>query len=46
MLVERPDKVKNIKIDWVGLHCSDFIIGYGLDYDQFGRNFPAIYQKI
>lgn len=33
VLVERPDKVKNVKIDWVGLYCSDFIIGYGLDYD-------------
>jgi hypoxanthine phosphoribosyltransferase len=46
VLVDRPDKIKNYKIDWIGLQCSDFIIGYGLDFDQFGRNFPAIYQKI
>ena len=46
VLVNRPDKPKNFTIDWIGLNCSDFIIGYGLDYDQFGRNFPAIYQKV
>lgn len=46
VLVNRPDKPKNFTIDWIGLECSDFIVGYGLDYDQFGRTFPAIYQKI
>ena len=46
VLVNRPDKPKNFTIDWIGLNCADFIIGYGLDYDQFGRNFPAIYQKV
>jgi hypoxanthine phosphoribosyltransferase len=46
VLVNRPDKPKIFPIDWIGLECSDFIIGYGLDYDQFGRTFPAIYQKV
>jgi hypoxanthine phosphoribosyltransferase len=22
---------------------NDFIVGYGLDYDGFGRNYPDIY---
>lgn len=46
VLVNRPDKPKDFPIDWIGLECSDFIVGYGLDYNQFGRTFPAIYQKI
>jgi hypoxanthine-guanine phosphoribosyltransferase len=46
VLVNRPDKPKDFPIDWIGVECSDFIIGYGLDYDQFGRTFPAIYQKV
>jgi hypoxanthine phosphoribosyltransferase len=33
VLVNRPDKPKSFTIDWIGLECSDFIIGYGLDYD-------------
>jgi len=45
VLVNRPDKPKDFPLDWIGLECSDFIIGYGLDYDQFGRTFPGIYQK-
>jgi hypoxanthine-guanine phosphoribosyltransferase len=45
VLVNRPDKVKDYTIDYIGLQCSDFIIGCGLDFDQFGRFFPAIYQK-
>ena len=43
VLINRPDKPKSFTIDWIGLECSDFIIGFSPDYDQFGRNFPAIY---
>jgi hypoxanthine-guanine phosphoribosyltransferase len=45
VLVNRPDKKKDYKIDYIGLECTDFIVGCGLDFDQFGRSFPAIYQK-
>ena len=38
---------KNIKIDYVGVEIpNDFIVGYGLDYDGFGRNLPDIYKII
>jgi hypoxanthine phosphoribosyltransferase len=35
---------KNLKIDYTGLEIADeFIIGYGLDYNGYGRNYENIY---
>lgn len=37
--------VRNVKPDYVALEISnDFIVGYGLDYDGYGRNFRDIYK--
>ena len=34
-------------IDYIGLDIpNDFILGYGLDYDGYGRNLPDIYKII
>lgn len=46
MLVIRPDKKHEIKPDYYGLTCSEFIVGFGLDYNQKGRQYPMIYQKM
>ncbi len=36
---------KNFDIDFVGLEIpNDFIVGYGLDYNELGRNLPEIYR--
>lgn len=36
---------KDIKPDYVALEIpNDFIVGYGLDYDGYGRNLPDIYK--
>lgn len=36
---------KKFVIDYVGMDIpNDFIVGYGLDYDGFGRNLPDIYK--
>jgi adenylate kinase len=42
----KPDVFrKELPIDYIGKSVEDkFIVGYGLDYDGLGRNYPAIYQ--
>ncbi|MCK5171178.1 MAG: hypoxanthine phosphoribosyltransferase, partial [Bacteroidales bacterium] len=38
---------KDFGIDYIGMEIpNDFIVGYGLDYDRLGRNFPDIYTLI
>jgi hypoxanthine phosphoribosyltransferase len=38
---------KDFKIDYIGIEIpNDFIVGYGLDYDGFGRNLPDIYKVV
>jgi hypoxanthine phosphoribosyltransferase len=37
--------IKDISIDFIGKSIpNDFVIGYGLDYDEIGRNLPHIYK--
>jgi len=47
-LIYKPGSFRgNYKVDYVG--CSipnDFIVGYGLDYDGYGRNLPEIYTVV
>lgn len=39
--------VMEVKLDYVGMEIpNDFILGYGLDYNGYGRNFKEIYQLI
>jgi adenylate kinase len=42
----KPDVFrKELPIDYIGKNVEDkFIVGYGLDYNNLGRNYPAIYQ--
>ena len=44
-LLLKPDAYKkDIKIDYAALQIpNDFIVGYGLDYDQLGRQYKDIY---
>ncbi len=37
----------DIKPDYVAFEIPDsFVVGYGLDYDGFGRNYPEVYSLI
>jgi hypoxanthine phosphoribosyltransferase len=41
----KPSMLQNtVEIDYVGIEIPpDFVVGYGLDYAEYGRNLPAIY---
>ena len=44
-LLDKPERrvVKDVVVDYVGFHIPDeFVVGYGLDYDQKYRNLPYI----
>ena len=45
-LLFKPNAFReNFRIDYLGMEIpNDFIVGYGLDYDGFGRNYPDIYK--
>ena len=45
-LLFKPDAyTKDIHIDFIGKSIpNDFVVGYGLDYDELGRNLPHIYK--
>ena len=43
-LLDKPDRrVSDVEADYIGFTIPDeFVVGYGLDYDQKYRNFPDI----
>lgn len=47
-LLFKPKAFKlNYHIDYVGIEIeNDFIVGYGLDYNGYGRNIPEIYKIV
>lgn len=45
-LLLKPDAVQYaMQYDYIGFKIPNkFVVGYGLDYQELGRNYPAIYQ--
>ncbi len=45
-LLVKPDAIEHpLTIDYTGFEIpNEFVVGYGLDYNEEGRNLPAIYQ--
>ena len=47
-MLYKPDAFKfDYKIDYIGMNIgNEFIVGYGLDYNGHGRNYPSIYKVV
>ena len=47
-LFHKPDAfIKSFKIDYLGMNIpNEFVVGFGLDYDGYGRNYPDVYHLI
>lgn len=45
-LLQKPDALQYpLKVKYCGFEIPNkFVVGYGLDYDGYGRNYPEIYQ--
>lgn len=47
LLFKKEAYTKDIPIDYIGFEIPNkFVVGYGLDYDGYGRNLNSIYQLI
>ncbi len=47
LLLKPAALIKEVSLDYVGLEIpNDFIVGFGLDYDGYGRNLPDIYSIV
>jgi hypoxanthine phosphoribosyltransferase len=47
MLFKPAAYTKDIPLDYIGFEIpNDFVVGYGLDYDGFGRNLPSVYTLV
>lgn len=44
-LILKPEAlIEDVKLDYVALEIDNkFIVGYGLDYNELGRNIPSLY---
>lgn len=47
-MLTKPDALQYaVTADYIGFAIPDkFVVGYGLDYDGYGRNLPGIYQLV
>jgi hypoxanthine phosphoribosyltransferase len=47
LLRKTPAREKKVDVKYVGFDLEDeFVLGYGMDYDGFGRNHKDIYKSV
>ncbi len=47
LLLKPAALIKSVTLDYVGFRIpNDFIVGFGLDYDGYGRTLPDIYSVV
>jgi hypoxanthine phosphoribosyltransferase len=47
LLLKPAALIKSVTLDYVGFKIpNDFIVGFGLDYDGYGRTLPDIYSVV
>ena len=47
LLFKPSSYTKDIPVDYVGFEIpNDFVVGYGLDYNGYGRNIPSVYTLV
>jgi hypoxanthine phosphoribosyltransferase len=48
VFLSKPEQRKiEVPVKYLGIEIpSDFVVGYGLDFAEYGRNFPAIYSQV
>jgi hypoxanthine phosphoribosyltransferase len=47
LLLKPKAYTKKIPLDYIGFEIpNDFVVGFGLDYDGYGRNLPSVYTLI
>lgn len=47
LLFKPSSYTKEIPVNYVGFEIpNDFVVGYGLDYNGYGRNIPAVYTLV
>lgn len=45
LLIKPEALAHNVTVDYYGFEIANqFVVGYGLDYDGYGRNLPELYQ--
>lgn len=47
-IVSKPDqRTVDVRVKYIGIEIpADFVIGYGMDYAEYGRHLPGIYSLI
>jgi hypoxanthine phosphoribosyltransferase len=47
LLYKPGSYTKDIPLDYIGFEIpNDFVVGFGLDYNGYGRNLPAVYTLV